>query len=124
MGLVGRSLGRGLERDTDVVQRRGELARDEVQRLLVDRREAGHASNTRYAAPPAARRVSAVSAPAAAGAGLILRPGAGSCGGSRKPEADLRSCADMSARRPIAVEVALVLSAVCWLISRSTCMVR
>ena len=39
---VGRRLRRGLERDAHVVQRRGQLARDEMQCLLVDRGEAGH----------------------------------------------------------------------------------
>src|SRR5882672_3040125 len=50
---------------------------------------------------------------------LVARPA-----GSRKPDTDLRSCADSSASLPMEFEVALVESAVCELISRSTCMLR
>ena len=44
--LVRGRLGRRLERDAHFVQRRGELARDEMQCLLVDRGKAGHGQDS------------------------------------------------------------------------------
>ena len=44
--------------------------------------------------------------------------------GKRKPLTDWRSWAASSASLPMALDVAPVLSAVCELISRSTCMLR